>query len=327
MLALAPDMTPGDAQALIQSGADVQSFATVPGGFPLFRQRRRIAGLSDQIKDFHPETALVFGADVIPLAVAALRRARTGRMCVLVNELPDGGMTAHLTASLKAATVVVAHNREDARSLERALSGTPVKVLRVAGMGADLAIAPSPAMPGDGEPVVFLAMARLDRVKGIHDYLEAARLALQSGISARFLLAGGNGTGVGAVTPEILSRYAGSVSYLGEASDAAALVSSAHVIVSPSLREGMPAALLQGLAAGRALVATDIAGSRETVDEMVNGTLVPAGDPKAMAEAFQRMARNRALIATMGRASRAKAERGFSSADVHATILAALGIA
>lgn len=327
VLALAPDVTAGDAQALIQMGAEVQSFPPDPGGFPLLRQRRRIANLSQQIKDFHPETALVFGANITPLAVAALQHARVPQVSVLFNEMPEGGIPARLTAALKSANTVIAHNHDDARALERTLSGSSVKVLRVPGMGSDLATVTGVAMPAATEPVIFLAAARLDRVKGIHAYLEAARLAQQAGLPARFLLAGGNGVAAGAVTPELLARYQGAVEYLGDVADPAAAISAAHVIVSPSQREGMPVSLLQALASGRAIIASDIPGARETVDEMVNGTLVPQGDPKALADAFQRMVRNRALLTTMGRASRAKAERGFSSVDVHARLFAALGIA
>jgi glycosyltransferase involved in cell wall biosynthesis len=86
----------------------------------------------------------------------------------------------------------------------------------------------------------------------------------------------------------------------------------------------MPHALLQAMAAGRPLIATDIAGSRETIDEMVNGTLVPPRDPTALAGAFRRFLKHRALLPAMARASRTKAARGFASAGVNARIMEAL---
>ena len=179
-------------------------------------------------------------------------------------------------------------------------------------------------MPAGGEPVLFLAAARLDRIKGVQDYLEAARIARERGLDARFHLAGPDGTGDGALKPETLSRYGAAVQYEGDVADLPARIRDCHVFVCPSHLEGMSPAVLAGMAAGRPLIVTDIPGARETVDEMVNGTIVPPGDPVALAAAFERMVRNRALLTPMGLASRAKAERGFSSAAVHETLLAAL---
>lgn len=131
----------------------------------------------------------------------------------------------------------------------------------------------------------------------------------------------------GAVTAQTLAKYHNCVQYLGEPGDIASAVRDAHVFVCASHREGMPPNLLTALAAGRPIVASDIPGCRETVDDMINGTLSPPGDATQLAHAFARIVRHRSLLASMSRASRAKAERNFSNVAVHGSILNALELA
>jgi glycosyltransferase involved in cell wall biosynthesis len=322
VLALAPEVSAGGAESLLSLGAEVMSLAEPPSGFTLFPERRRISGLADQLRQWHPSALLAFGQQA-PLVVKAARRAGVPRVVLLLNEIADGGLSAPLRLAARVADAIVVHNRDDARLVKGLKPVATGKVRQVAGAGADLAIHEGCAMPGAGasEPIVFLAAARLDRVKGVHDYLEAARIAADAGAPAKFLLAGPDGRGDGAIKAETIAKYAGAVQYAGDKSDIAALIQQAHVFVCPSHREGLPHAVLEAMAAGRAIIATDIAGCRETVDEMVNGTLAAPGNPKDLAGAFTRLIRNRALLPAMGRASRAKAERSLSMASVNAALL------
>ena len=89
----------------------------------------------------------------------------------------------------------------------------------------------------------------------------------------------------------------------------------------------MPHAVQQAMAAARPVIVTDVAGSRETVDEFVNGILVPPRDPKALGEAMRRIVKHKDMLAALGRASRAKAERQFDITTVNADLRAALGLA
>ncbi len=60
--------------------------------------------------------------------------------------------------------------------------------------------------------------------------------------------------------------------------------------VLPSYWEGLPRSLIEGLAAGRPAIATNIRGCRELVQDGVNGFLVPARDAGALAAAIRRLA-------------------------------------
>ncbi len=77
-------------------------------------------------------------------------------------------------------------------------------------------------------------------------------------------------------------------------------------------REGIPVALMEAMAAGLPVVATEISGIPELVQAGLTGFLVPSGDPVALADALERLAADAALRARMGKAGRAKVEREFN---------------
>ena len=277
---------------------------------------------------------LAFGS-VAPFVVAAAKRAGVKRIVLLINELPGRAQSlksAKLRRAMKSSNVTIVHNVEDERLVSESKLRAPGPHRascwrwgrsRRYGRAADAGFGAGHGVQSQ-IPLVFLACSRLDRIKGVVDFLEAAAVVTAEGHAVRFVLAGPEGSGSGAVQMGAISRYSASVEYAGDARDLAAAIKDAHVFVCPSHLEGMPHALLQAMAAGRPFIATDIAGSRETIDEMVNGTLVPPRNPKALADAFRRLLKHRALLPAMARASRAKAARGFAMTDVNARIMEAL---
>ncbi len=332
VLAMAPAMRAEDAPALLSMGAEVEAFVLRDEGFSLWPERKAIGMLAAQFNQSRPDAVLAFGANA-PFVVAAAKRARIKRIVLLISELPERAKSLKskkLRRAIKSSGVTIVHNLEDERLVGEAKLVPSNRILRVAGAGADLAGMDELPMPDLGPdasaPLVFLACSRLDRIKGVADYLEAAALVASEGLGARFILAGPEGSGSGAVQMGVISRYSASVEYVGDARDLRAAIRDAHVFVCPSHLEGMPHALLRAMAAGRPIVATDIAGSRETIDEMVNGTLVAPRDSAALADAFRRLLKHRALLPAMARASRAKAVRGFAMADVNARIIEALDL-
>lgn len=327
VLALAPGIDASDSQDLLARGAQVKNFSLSPDRFTFRPGRRVIANLSERLSGWNPHTVLVTGREIIVPAVLAARHAKVPFVAALVSEVPATGLASRTRTALRSVDLIIAHNRQDEAYVRKQLADAAVAIVRVPGTGADLSVAAGMAMPKADEPLLFLALSRLDRAKGVNDYLEAARIARTQGINARFMLAGAEGHEPGAVKRESLTRYADCVQYLGNVSDAVQAIQQAHVFVAPSHVEGMPPAVLTALAASRPIVVTDIPGSRETVDEMVNGTIVPPSDPAALAEGFRRLDRNRALLATMALASRSKAERIFPSQQVEAILLKALRLA
>jgi glycosyltransferase involved in cell wall biosynthesis len=157
-------------------------------------------------------------------------------------------------------------------------------------------------------------MARLLREKGVEEFVEAARRVKRKFPETRFQLLGGRDERNPTVVPQSdLQRWQaeGVVTWLGEVPDVRPLVGRADVVVLPSYREGIPRALLEAAAMGKALITTDTVGCREVVDDGVTGLLVPVKDAEALARAVVRLLHNPALRERMGKAGREKMEREF----------------
>jgi glycosyltransferase involved in cell wall biosynthesis len=89
----------------------------------------------------------------------------------------------------------------------------------------------------------------------------------------------------------------------------------AEICVWPaSARQGLPRALIEAAACGRALVVTDTAGGRIFVRNEVEGLVVPPGDASALGAALERLARDTGLRQRMGAAARMRMLQGFTMA-------------
>jgi len=179
---------------------------------------------------------------------------------------------------------------------------------------------PEPA----GPPLVVLP-ARMLRDKGVHEFVAAARLLRQQGIAARFALVGDPDPENPAAIDEVRLRQweaEGVVEYWGWRDDMAAVFAECHLVCLPSYREGLPKALIEAAASGRAIVTCDVPGCREVVDDGDNGLLVPPRDSAALAAALHRLIVDPALRERMGDRGRARAVAEFSIQRVIADTLA-----
>ena len=94
------------------------------------------------------------------------------------------------------------------------------------------------------------------------------------------------------------------------------ILASSQIVCLPSYREGLPKALLEAAACGRAIVATDVPGCREIVRPGVNGWLVPARDAQALAAVLAEAIGNPQLCQRYGAAGRTMVETEFSMSRV-----------
>ncbi len=87
-----------------------------------------------------------------------------------------------------------------------------------------------------------------------------------------------------------------------------------EVVVVPSVptasgdQDGLPVAMLEAMASGCALVASDLAGLRDAVEDGVSGVVVPPGDRAALAGCLERLARDPQLVERLGDGARARAQ-------------------
>jgi glycosyltransferase involved in cell wall biosynthesis len=104
---------------------------------------------------------------------------------------------------------------------------------------------------------------------------------------------------------------AGRVRLLGWRREVAELIAGADLFVLSSRWEGMPNVVLEAMACGRPVVATDIPGTAELVVPDVTGLLVPRDDPGALAAAIERLLHNQQLAASLGSSGRERARQVF----------------
>lgn len=210
-------------------------------------------------------------------------------------------------------SVVVFQNRDDRDLLVKegvvALPRTRV----IPGSGIDTKVFDI-RPPSPGNPIVMLA-SRMLWDKGIGDFVEAARRLKSDAVSARFVLVGRSDEhNPAAIAPEQLQRWVheGVVEWWGHRDDMAETLALATIVVLPSYREGLPKVLLEAAACGKPLVAADVPGCRDIVTPGVNGILVHARDPAALAKGIDSLLRDSSLRIAMGMAGREAVVRGFS---------------
>jgi glycosyltransferase involved in cell wall biosynthesis len=154
-----------------------------------------------------------------------------------------------------------------------------------------------------------LTAARLTRQKGIEYLLQAASQVQ----GADFVIAGDG--------PERgeLEAQAGALGvadraiFAGHRADMPELLSECDLFVLPSLFEGLPLAVLEAMAAGKPVVATDVGGTAEAVLNGETGLIVPPRDAGALAMAIRRVLDKPEWATAMGAAGRERARCEFSA--------------
>lgn len=98
----------------------------------------------------------------------------------------------------------------------------------------------------------------------------------------------------------------------GERSDVPDIMRGLNCFVLPSLAEGISNTILEAMASGLPVLATDVGGNAELVTHGSTGEVLPSDDTEAMAQAIVRLAQQPGRAAAMGQAGRADIERRFS---------------
>jgi glycosyltransferase involved in cell wall biosynthesis len=213
--------------------------------------------------------------------------------------------------------IVIFQNTDDRDTLINSTGLTDSKVELICGSGVDLTrFTPIPEGPGD--PVVLFP-ARLLADKGIYEFVDAARMIRQKGIVARFVLVGlvdiANPTSV-AHTQLDTWLSEGVVEHWGYRSDMPKVLACANIVALPSYREGMPKALQEAAACGRAVITTDVPGCRDAIQPGVTGLLVPVREASRLAQAIELLLADPEMRKAMGLAGRRLAEQDFDVRSV-----------
>jgi L-malate glycosyltransferase len=246
--------------------------------------------------------------------------------------LPPGALSrATMRLIAKTATTVIANSSYTAASVLAAAPRAHVEVVHNAvdlqrwdptrfdrataraGLGAEL-----------DAPLLLGVVAQLSPWKGQDTAIEALRLLRDHGVDARLLLIG-SAKFVASATrfdnEAYVARLRGlvadagledRVSWLGEREDVPELMRALDVLLLPSWEEPFGRAVIEAMAMGVPVLATNVGGPVEIIEDAREGYLLPPREPGAWADALARLAADAPLRRAMGEAGRAKAEREFT---------------
>ena len=139
--------------------------------------------------------------------------------------------------------------------------------------------------------------------KDYPNFFEAVR-RVSAGALARFFVIGQGPLARQVESLHATTGVADRVVLLGTRSDAVSVMAGWDIFVLASRFEGLPVALMEAMAMGLPIVATEVGGVPEAVRNGIEGLLVPAGRPDLLAAAIERLAGDEALRQTMGAAAR-----------------------
>jgi glycosyltransferase involved in cell wall biosynthesis len=236
-------------------------------------------------------------------ALERLATAWCDRIIVISQPMMDWALAHHIAPPSK---LVKIYSGIDTTAFQ-----APVDVTRVR---AALGLRP--------EHFVVAEVAKLWEGKG-HEVLLAAAAQLVPRLPELRVLV----VGEGALRPRLEAETArlglgAHVIFTGFRDDVPALLQAVDVCALPSFYEGMARAVLEGQAAGRAVVATRVGGIVDLVRDGETGLLVPAGDVASLAGALERLARDEGLRARLGDGARRAIGEQFEARTMVGQILA-----
>ena len=161
----------------------------------------------------------------------------------------------------------------------------------------------------DDDIVLVCTVARLSTQKGLFELVDAASQAAEVHPNLRFVVLGEGPLRARLAETIKRRRLERKLFLLGARprKEVAAWLAASDLLLMASHYEGGPAtAVMEAMAAGCAVVATDVSGVRELVSDDTIGRLVPTNDAAALASAVSDLAANRELRASMARRAREK---------------------
>lgn len=220
-------------------------------------------------------------------------------------------------------------NPDDPKDLlqQHAIKVKKVEVL--GGIGLNLKDYPFQTLDNIHSPVKFLFIGRLLKEKGIHEFVQAAKLVKKIYTDVQFTVLGAiDHHNLGALKQSELDALIESkiIHYPGYVNNVKDWIADSHVFVLPSYREGVPRSTQEAMAIGRAIITTDVPGCRETVVDGENGFLVPKWNPEALAEKMIYFIEHPEQIRIMGNESHKIAIEKFDAEKVNQKLLKILGL-
>lgn len=157
------------------------------------------------------------------------------------------------------------------------------------GSGVNLQEHPYESYPPEDKGIIFLAVLRMMKDKGIEEYLTAAEQVGEEFPESRFYLVGEYEEESRKTYEPWIQRLSeeGKLKYFGHIDNVPEVMAQSHVIVHPSYHEGLSNVLLEAAACGRPVLASDVPGCRETLQNGLSGLTFPARDTEGLVRAIK----------------------------------------
>lgn len=273
------------------------------------------------LNDHEPDVVLTYTIKPNLYGGLACRLRRIPYLCNITGlgtAIENGGMLSRVLLcfykiSVKKARRVFFQNIKNRDFMNRyGVARNNSKLLP--GSGVNLKEHPFCQYPPETDGIIFLAVIRIMKDKGIEEYLGAAKIMKQKYGNMKFWLAGEyENESVGQYKPMIQSlEDSGVIKYFGHIDNVGEVMAQSHVIVHPSYHEGLSNVLLEAAACGRPVLAGDISGCIETFSEGESGFAFATKSTDALVAAMEKiLARSGEERERMGESGRKWVEQHF----------------
>lgn len=179
--------------------------------------------------------------------------------------------------------------------------------------GIDLNSYSCPTQPGGGERPTIGIVGRLSVIKG-HDLLIKAMASVVEEIPNVLLLIIGDGPNLQMIKNMVSDlNIDANVEFVGHVSDVVPYLSRLDVFILPSVMEGLPIAIIEAIACGLPVIASNVAGIPDIVIDGKTGLLLQERSPEQTSKAILTLLKDKELARKMGKQARQHAQKKFSS--------------
>ena len=228
----------------------------------------------------------------------AAKRANIPSIAVLTGlgySFVEGGVISKIAKflykiSLSYSKEVWVLNEDDKKQLVEEKIVDEEKIFILPGEGVDTSrFMPIPRE--ENKNLIFLMVARAFYDKGVREYAEAAEIIKEKGYSVKFLFLGAlGGSAANGIDEEKMKEYEkkGILEYLGHRKDVEVIINRSDCIILPSYREGISKVLMEAASMKKPIIATNVTGCKEIVENNENGYLVKVKDSLDLANKIEK---------------------------------------
>lgn len=344
--AFTSEYTAEDLKKIEKLGATPFTYTLNRGGLNPLADMIGTYQLSKKIKAINPDLVFSYFSKPVIFGTLAAKLAKAPRVVGMLEglgytftEQPEGfSKKTQLIKKIQVFLYKIALpqldqliflNPDDPKDLIEKYTINVKNIEVLGGIGLNLQDYPYQPLSDIHLPLKFLFIGRLLKEKGIHEFVQAAKLVKKTYPDTEFTVLGAiDHHNLGALQQTELNTLISSniIQYPGHVSNIKDWIADNHVFVLPSYREGVPRSTQEAMAIGRAIITTDVPGCRETVINTNNGFIVPKWNPEALAKKMIYFIEHPEQVRLMGAESYKIAVEKFDAEKVNQRLVNILGL-